>query len=275
MPATRFWIPTISRTIGLDTSGYETEHPIEHHLDNCLDTYSKASGTSNTITLDLDVLNILSGITWAGLWIHNYGESAYSLSPYREVRIESDTDSGFGAPTVHTTLNLNPVTYLPLVAVVVNGGAEVTDRYWRFVCGGLGIFQETSLAMLGTHVDIEAKYEYDGRDLEGSVLEYNRGVGLGNGSTIIQNLRSVGSKMFTRRYRYIDETDHDAIVLAHQLANGSFQPFIMQDANTNIKDAWFVRFMDDILPWSPIVHQAWNVELILAEEPYIRYGYRY
>jgi hypothetical protein len=273
MPVQRLWVPSIERAKDVSGAVFAAGYPGEYALDNNLDTYSKASGTTKVVKIDIDPSGVTASYNWVGVWVHNYGNAAFT-APGQNILLESDSADTFPSPTtILASTAMAVASFLPLFAAIVNGGTPVTERFLRLTFSGSGIVQETSLVMLGTYYDLDVLWEWE--DIDAQVQEFNSVDELPGGQELVTRHRGVGSRVWVRRYVNLTTAQVTVLRAAHAAAGGRFQPFILQDNDETIKLSKLVKFTEDRLNAVPMNNDLWNVDMGLREVPYIRANYRY
>ncbi len=273
--ATRFYVPTIE-FVTINSSPavnpFTTDRPGKETLDNNLDSYGR-SAFSSTHTLYYKTTGHPGGLTYnfAGIWAHNYDDFPAAPSASNMV-ILVDTVAAFTSPTGLGSVTLDPVNTLPLA---VHTFASRTETYFGIQLGNLGFVPETSLAMVGTFIDLDdVRWNWGSRD--GSYRFNNKSEELPGGRVVVRNMSSGDTRRWRRRYEFITTAQRDIIRGVHLLARGTFQPFIIQDGTDVIKDAKLVRFTSDELPdETEVAYGLWNVEFDVIEVPYIPDGFSY
>ncbi len=273
--ATRFYVPTIEFvTINSApaSSPFTTDRPGKETLDNNLDSYGR-SAFSSTHTLFYKTTGHPGGLTYnfAGIWAHNYDDFP-AVPSASNMGILVDTAAAFTSSTSLGSVTLDPVNTLPLA---VHTFASRTEQYVGIQLGNLGFVPETSLAMIGTYIDLN-DVQWDWGHPEGKYKFNNQSEELPGGRVVVRNMSSGNTRKWRRRYEFITTAQRDIIRGVHQLARGTFQPFIIQDGTDTIKNAKLVRFTSDQLPdETPVVNGLWNVEFEVIEVPYIPDGFAY
>ena len=276
---TRFWVPTMIRAKAIG-SGALSSYPDERALDNNLDSYWQHGTAPSVIDIQLDPTGFIGTYTWAGLWVHNYLDSNFQSAPnLLELTVTTDNDSAFGTPTASdiTAIDLDPASYMPMYAGLLDGGATVAESYIRFsldgpVNGSSIPYAEVSAVWVGTHYDLtDLRWDLSSAP-EGTRQQANIVEPLPGNRTIVRSQRSLGSRVYRRRYSAISDAQLQVILNAHEAANGVFQPFILQDDSEDIKDCKLVRFEEDVPQWEAIAYDLNNCEFSMIEVPYIRDG---
>ncbi len=273
--ATRFYVPTIE-FVTINSSPafnpFTTDRPGKETLDNNLDSYGRAS-IAAAHTMFYKTTGHPGGMTYnfAGVWVHNPDEFP-AVPSAASMFVLVDTVAAFTSSTSLGSVTLDPITTLPLAVLRF---ASRTEEYVGIFYGDLAFVPETSLAMIGTFIDLDdVRWNWGSRD--GSYRLNNKSEELPGGRVVVRNMSSGNTRRWRRRYEFITTAQRDIIRGVHLLARGTFQPFIIQDGTDSIKVSKLVRFTSDELPdETEVAYGLWNVEFDVIEVPYIPDGFSY
>ncbi len=232
-------------------------------LDNNPDNSITSSGVAPEIRINMGETGY-PGRDFAGVWFPDGVPASGTLD------VKGGTVSDYSSPTILVAITLSAIgSGKPMAVRSFSFGLDVNRQYYQFVFASLPSTTAFGLAFVGKKREIEAQWNWGAVSTQ---REVNVSATTPSGRVLSRNMVSVGQRIISRRWEFIDATDALAIRNAFADARGSHVPFIITDGTDDPEDGYLVRFADDQLDEVEVANGLWNVQINLIEVPYITPG---